>query len=248
MNQQTKRMIEWRAIRHMEDLFKQGMFSNLKFDNQSEELNQMFRSSYPNRLAVEQEAVRKYIKSVHKGMYVDEVCECVPKTVDLSFETYSTVFNFGSLKQGFIIRDGEAFSISSHKTIARLLTVEYYQSKFLQENGYEVTILYLRGEDFIYADSLGEEMYKHLVEEKVGKDDLRNMFFKLAVELACELNELDVHTNSKIIECCLAVESKYNEDMNVFYQKYMDLASMHSSLIVPNKEKVKQYLKEIKLV
>ena len=47
---------------------------------------------------------------------------------------------------------------------------------------------------------------------------------------------------------CLEVESKYNEDMNVFYQKYMDLVSMHSSLIVPNKEKVKQYLKEIKLV
>jgi len=87
-----------------------------------------------------------------------------------------------------------------------------------------------------------------LVKEKVGNDDLRNMFFNLAVDLACELNELDKPTNSKMIECCLEVESKYNKDMNVFYQKYMDLASMHSSLIVPNKEKVKQYLKEIKLV
>lgn len=248
MNQHEKKMREWRAIRHMEDLFRQGMFSNLKFDNQSEELNQMFHLSFLNRVTVEQEDVKKYIKSVHKGMYVDEVCECVPKTVDLSYETYSMVFDFGSLKQGFLIRDGEVFAMSSHKTIARLLTVEYYQRKFLQEKGYEVMILYLNGDDFIYADRLGEEMYKYVVEEKVGKDDLKNMFFNLAVDLACELNELDIHTNSKIIECCLEVESKYNKDMNVFYQKYMDLASMHSSLIVPNKEKVKQYLKEIKLV
>ena len=118
----------------------------------------------------------------------------------------------------------------------------------MQENGYEVVILYLQGDDFIYADALGEEMYNHLVKEKVGNDDLRNMFVDIAIDLACELNELDNHTNSKIIECCLEVESKYNKDMNVFYQKYMDLASMHSSLIVPNRDKVKQYLKEIKLV
>ena len=248
MNQQDKRLLEWRAIRHMEDLFKQGMFSNLKLDNQSEELNEMFRSCFKNRLPVEQDAVKDYIKSVIKASCVDEVCGYVPKTIDLSLEKYNSVFNMGSLKQGFLIRDGEVFASFSCKSIARHLTVEYYQRKFLQENGYEVVILYLQGDDFIYADALGEEMYNHLVKEKVGNDDLRNMFVDVAIDLACELNKLDIHTNSKIIECCLEVESKYNKDMNVFYQNYMDLASMHSSLIVPNKEKVKQYLKEIKLV
>ena len=89
MNQYDKKMREWRAIRHMEDLFKQGMFSNMKFDNKSEEFNKMFHSSFPNRVTVEQEAVRKYIRSVYTGRYVDKVCECVPKTVDLSFETYN---------------------------------------------------------------------------------------------------------------------------------------------------------------
>jgi len=248
MNQQDKRLLEWRAIRHMEDLFEQGMFSNLKLDNQSQELNGMFHSCFKSRQTVEQEAVKDYIKSVIKASCVDEVCGYVPKTIDLSLEKYNSVFNMGSLKQGFLVRDGEAFASFSCKAIARNLTVEYYQRKFLQENGYEVVILYLQGDDFIYADNLGEEMYNHLVKEKVGNDDLRNMFFNLAVDLACELNELDKPTNSKMIECCLEVESKYNKDMNVFYQKYMDLASMHSSLIVPNKEKVKQYLKEIKLV
>lgn len=248
MNQQDKRLLEWRAIRHMEDLFQQGMFSNLKLDNQSEELNEVFRSCFKNRQPVEQDAVKDYIRSVIKASCVDEVCGYVPKTIDLSLEKYNTVFNLGSLKQGFLVRDGEAFASFSCKTIARNLTVEYYQRKFLQENGYEVVILYLQGDDFIYADNLGEEMYNHLVKEKVGNDDLKNMFFNFAVDFACELNELDTPTNIRIIECCLEVESKYNKDMNVFYQKYMDLASMHFSLIVPNKEKVKQYLKEIKLV
>lgn len=248
MNQQDKELLEWQANQRVKDLLEQGMFSNLKLDNQSEELNQMFRSCFKNRHIVEQEAVKDYIKSVIKASCVDEVCGYVPKTIDLSLETYSSVFNMGSFKQGFLIRDGKAFASFSCKTIARNLTVEYYQRKFLLENGYEIFILYLQGDDSKSADSLGEEIYNHLVKEKVGNDDLRNMFFSLAVELACEINELDIHTNSKIIECCLEVESNYNKDMNVFYQKYMDLASMHSSLIVPNREKVKQYLKDIKLV
>ncbi len=248
MNQQDKMLLEWQANQRAKDLFEQGMFSNLKLDNQSEELNKMFYSCFKSRQPVEQEAVKDYIKSVIKASCVDEVCGYVPKTIDLSLETYSAVFDMGSLKQAFLIRDGEVFASFSYKTIARHLTVEYYKRKFLQEKGYEVAILYLQGEDSKSADNLGEEIYNHLVKEKIGNDDLRNMFVDIAVDLACELNEFDKPTNSKILECCLEVESKYNKDMNVFYQKYMDLASMHSSLIVPNKEKVKQYLKEIKLV